>query len=56
LVFRVSQDEHELEKFGTSPFLGLNIVLENPDRNGVKKIRKGDKLWVIKQQKNNIVS
>jgi len=51
LCFRVSQDKRELEKFGNSPFVGLNLVLENPDKNCIKKIRKGDKLWVIKQQR-----
>ena len=49
--FRVSKDERELKKFGTSPFLGLNLVPENLDGNGSRKIRCGDKIYVVRQRK-----
>ena len=71
--YRVSQDERELAKYGSSPFVGLNLVLENlgKDDNDVVKendtdvneendvvdssskriVKKGDKVWVIRQDK-----
>jgi hypothetical protein len=73
-LYRVSQDERELAKYGPSPFVGLNLVLENfeDDKDDNKNVvndesdkdfnddnvdssnrivRKGDRVWVIRQEK-----
>lgn len=50
-TFRVSQDERELALYYAVPFLGINLALENYDKNCDRVIRKGDKVWVIRQEK-----
>jgi hypothetical protein len=52
LAPRSSEDEREVARVGSSPFVGLNLVLEDlvagddPER----LIRRGDKIRVIRQK------
>jgi hypothetical protein len=48
-VFRISKDQRERSKYGPTPFLGINLAIENYDRDAKIVIAKGDKVSVIKR-------